>query len=490
MGQVARPSYDDPWVRAGSESIGGPPGRHARPHRWWTPLRVVLAVTAVTFLLGMAQKTPCETDHWTGGETRFAKMCYSDVPYLYAGRGFAERLFPYADNGGRYQTMEYPVVISYFAYGTALVTQALSGWPDLSPRAQAPADQIMAQPGVAAESGRFFEVTTVLLAPFALLAAGLLARAQRNRPWDAMLFAAAPVLALSGLINWDLLSVAAVAGALWAWSRGRPLLTGALIGLGTATKLYPVFLLGALLVVCWRRRELAPLAATTLTAAATWLLVNLPAMILGYAQWQVFWTFNDRRGADLGSLWLVWQDSGHLVTTDAINLWSGVAFAAVCLGVLLLGLRARRTPRIASLALLIVTGFLIVNKVYSPQYVLWLLPLAVLARPRWRDLIVWQACEIFYFGAVWLHLGNFTASSVSGQPDSFYWLAIGIRVAGELYLAAVVVRDILWPHHDPVRADGLSDDPLHPETRAGPEAEPSGGTPGETRGPTSVVHAG
>ena len=57
------------------------------------------------------------------------------------------------------------------------------------------------------------------------------------------------------------------------------------------------------------------------------------------------------------------------------------------MGVLVIGLlRAPpTTPRLAQLGFLIVAGFLLVNKVYSPQYVLWLLPLAVLARPRWRD---------------------------------------------------------------------------------------------------------
>ena len=176
----------------------------------------------------------------------------------------------------------------------------------------------------------------------------------------------------------------------------------------------------------------------------------------------MFWSFNDDRGADLGSIWLVIQQRGHTVTPHLINVVSAVFFVAVCVGVLVLGLRARRTPRIPQLAFLIVAGFLLVNKVYSPQYVLWLLPLAVLARPRWRDLLVWTAGEVLYFGAVWLNLGGWTASASSGVPDQFYALAILIRVAAELYLVVMVVRDILQPWHDPVRADGLTDDPAEP----------------------------
>ena len=463
LDRLVQPSHDDPVARAASESVGGPVGEHAAPHPFWTPVRVVLAVTCLAFLLGMLQKTPCVNENWSGEKYRYAALCYSDVPYLYTGRGFAELAVPFSDTGGRYQVMEYPVLIGYFAYGAAVVTHALSGWPDVEDRAALPAEDIYGAEGVAEESWLYFKVTAVLLAIFALLAAWFLAGAHRRRPWDAMLFAASPGLVLAGLVNWDLLAVAAVAGAFWAWSRDRPVVAGVMIGLGTAAKLYPLFLLGALLVVCLRRRRMGAFAATAAAAVVTWLLVNLPPMLYGFDQWKVFWSFNDERGADLGSLWLVWQQTGHEVTAEGINLASWIWFGAVCMAVLALGLLAPRTPRIPQLAFLIVVGFLLVNKVYSPQYVLWLLPLAVMARPRWRDLLVWQAGEVYYFVAVWFYLGEFTASAASGEGDHAYWIAIGVRVAAQLWFAGMVVRDILVPWHDPVRADGLTDDPMEPE---------------------------
>jgi uncharacterized membrane protein len=132
--------------------------------------------------------------------------------------------------------------------------------------------------------------------------------------------------------------------------------------------------------------------------------------------------------------------------------------------VAVLGTVARESPRLAQLALLVVAGFLLVNKVYSPQYVLWLLPLAVMARPRWRDLLIWQAGELAYLFGVWMYLGGWLDAAVGADPPA-YDVLICVRVLAELYLVAVVVRDILRPEHDPVRADT----PPRGRSLAGPE---------------------
>lgn len=454
MDDRVHPTRADPAVAASSAVVGGPLGSRAGRHRWWTPVRVVLAITAITFALGMLQKSSCYEDTWTDGTKRYTHMCYSDLPYLYTGRGFVELAWPYDDDPqvrGRYEVMEYPVGISYWAYATARVTHWLTGSPDLDERYSQPTSDFWGDSTVQREIRWFVIVNAIGFAVAALLATWFLAGVDRRRPWDAAMFAASPALLLTGLVNWDLLAVTLVAGAMWAWSRDRPVLTGVLIGLGTATKLYPLFLLGAVLVICICDDRVLDFLRAAAAAAVAWFVVNIPGL-LAFEQWKVFWSFNSDRGPDLGSVWMVISDATDGVDKDTVNTWSWLIFGAWCVGVFVLGILAPRTPRLAQLGFLVVVGFLLINKVYSPQYVLWLLPLAVLARPRWRDQVVWQATEVLYFAMVWWYLGGFLAPG-GGEDAGFYWVAIVLRMAGELYLVALVVRDVLVPGRDPVRVD-------------------------------------
>lgn len=455
----AHPTRDDRVVAAVSEGVGGPVGEHAGRHPWWTPTRVLLLMTAVVFALGMVQKAPCSLAEGKDQNWTYSHMCYSDLRPLYVPRGLAEHAWPYSGDDQtreRYQVMEYPVGIAYWAWGAAWATHLLNGSPDVEERYRMPVDGLYGLDDVRRETNIFVLVNAVGFAALALLSVWLLARVNPGRPWDAAAYALSPTLLLTGLINWDLMAVALVAGALLAWARDRPLLTGILIGLGTATKLYPLFLLGGVLILVLRQRRYGAGALAFLGAAGAWVLANAPGYLTGREQWEVFWSFNAERGPDLGSLWLVAEQAGDLgISAHTVNVWSWILFGAWCVGVFALGMAATRAhghhPRLAQLGFLVVAGFLIVNKVYSPQYVLWLLPLAVLARPRWRDQIVWQAGEIFYFCSVWWYLGGYLGSPGDGDPG-FYWVAIVVRVLAELYLCAVIVRDLLRPAHDPVAA--------------------------------------
>ncbi len=495
---VVAPTLADPLAHAASTAISGPLGRHASTgFSWWTPLRITLAVATLVFGLGVFQHSPCVVTNWgdDASPKPFSHLCYTDIPYLYVSRGLAEGIFPYTPKKDlppakqpdtRQEaddlTVEYPVLTGLWMGAAGWLTHALGDSPDVSQVAHADLGQVL---GVQHDTAVFWSVNAVGFFVVFLLAMLALVKAQRRRPWDAMFIAASPMIALATFINWDMLALGCVAGALWAWSTRRPIWTGIFLGLGTAAKLFPVFLLGPLFVLCLRQRTLGPWAKACAAALVVWLVIDVPVYLWSPTEFLWFWRFNASRGPDFGSLWLLAQMFGHSATPHTINITTWFVFGAVCALIGLLGLLAPRKPRLVQLMFLVVASFLLVNKVYSPQYVLWLLPLAALARPRWRDLLLWQACELFYFFAVWMHIANFFVSPGPCQVSHFlisatgcdwvYSVAILVRVAGEVFLMVMVVRDILQPWHDPVRADGLSDDPLGGVLDEGIDAEPFAG---------------
>ncbi len=126
-------------------------------------------------------------------------------------------------------------------------------------------------------------------------------------------------------------------------------------------------------------------------------------------------------------------------------------------------LTAPRRPRVPQIAFLVIVAFLVTNKVDSPQYSLWLLPLAVLAYPRWRVLLAWQLVEIYevlmrYF---WFIYDDSSAFGKAGVPEGWFVFAVVLRQLAVLALAGLIIRDIYHPERDAVRQlpGGGIDDP-------------------------------
>ncbi|MFI6640406.1 glycosyltransferase family 87 protein [Streptomyces sp. NPDC050504] len=442
---VVRPTQQDEVAAAGSELIGGPLGRWARTggRAWITPVQVVALVAIGMFALGMVQKMPCYEWAWFRGvNSQYTHACYSDIPHLYGGRGFADGLIPYFDRlDGDMEYLEYPVLTGLFMKVAAWLTLPFEGTSTESEQA-------------------YWMVNAAMLMVCTAVMAVCVARTHRRRPWDGLLVALAPAFALTATINWDLLAVALTAAALLMWSRGRSLAFGILIGLATAAKLYPVLLLGPLFVLCWRAGKWREFGAAALGTAGAWLVVNLPVMFLAPEGWKKFYTFSQERDVDFGSFWLIIAQRGNTqLDVESVNTYAVLLMVLACAGIAALALMAPRRPRFAQLAFLVVAAFILTNKVYSPQYVLWLVPLAALARPRWRDFLVWQACEVLYFLGIWMYLAfTMSGDKQQGLPQDGYHLAIVLHLVGTLYLCALVVRDVLMPEKDGVRRDG-SDDP-------------------------------
>jgi uncharacterized membrane protein len=245
---------------------------------------------------------------------------------------------------------------------------------------------------------------------------------------------------------------------MWAWARRRPVLAGVFLGLGIAAKLYPVLILGALFLLCLRAGRLRVWLRTAVAAGGTWLVVNVPIAVLAPENWSRFFRLNSSRPADPDTIWNLVLHVTHQQafggpvaegqTPALLNAFVAVVLVLLVAAATWLSLAAPVRPRVAQLAFLLVAGFLLLNKVWSPQYSLWLLPLAVLARPRWRSLLLWQATEAL----LWVpRLLWYLGPDNRGVKVEWFLLGVVIRDLAVIALMTLVVRDVLRPDGDVVR---------------------------------------
>ncbi len=492
------PSRTDALGAALSGIVGGPVGRHALigRTRLFTPLRVMFLIGLMVLALGWSTKAPCLQTIGTGtpdqrvanwqNQRAYYEFCYSDTVPLYGAELLSQGKFPYksswleTDSNGQVKTqydgktavryMEYPVLTGVYQYLSMSLAKTYT--------AVAKATHSAALNGVA-EVVMFFNIAAFGLALAWLATVWATAMLAGRRIWDAALVAASPILIFQIFTNFDALATALAVGGLLAWARRRPGLAGVLIGLGVAAKLYPALLLIPLLLLGLRTGRLRDAVRTALVSVGTWALVNAPVAISYPRGWSEFFRLNSRRGDDMDSLYNVvksftgWKgfDSGLGFWQPPILLNSVVTvlFLLCCAAIGYVTLTAPRRPRLAQLVFLVVASFLLVNKVWSPQFSLWLVPLAVLALPHRRILLVWMTIDALVWVPRMLYLYG---EQNKGLPEQWFTATVLLRDLAVMTLIALVVRQIYRPEQDLVRRRGV-DDPSGGVFDEAPDALPA-----------------
>jgi uncharacterized membrane protein len=195
------------------------------------------------------------------------------------------------------------------------------------------------------------------------------------------------------LTAYDLFPALLVSGALLAFIRRRERLAYALLALAVGAKVYPLVLLPIALIESWNRggRELARRGLIWFVAVL--FAVHLPFAIAGPGGLRFSYWVQLKRGLEVeslgGGVLLVLNRLGirHVVLRDeapgskdaigtlakAIGALSTLAVIAAVLLVAWLYLRRRQSLLLAAAAA--VTAFVAFSKVFSPQFVDWLVPL-------------------------------------------------------------------------------------------------------------------
>ena len=372
-------------------------------------LRILIALAIGASLLSFAKFSHCENTGWATPD-QYIHACYSDIPALFGSRGLDKNEWPFTSDDN---SVEYPVVTAMAMYVTSFV-------------ANSPAS--------------YFNVNIFFLI---LLFIATVVLVRKIRPEFAYLVPVAPAMIASLYINWDLWAIVTMMFAIYWFDRKKYLYSALIMGLSISTKFLPVFLLIPIAFILWRDDKVKELIKYVGVVAATWIALNLPFALTTPTGWWRFYKLNLERGPDWGSFWLALQQLGISLTN--LNYLSVLLLLIALTSVAIMLFELKYTPTLASVAFIVLASVMVASKVYSPQYVLWLTPLAAIALTNKRDLHafwLWQATEVMYHVAIWQHIASVTGAKF-GLAATPYAILTLVRIAGTIYLMAVLARRAL-----------------------------------------------
>ena len=369
---------------------------------------VLLAIIAA--LLSFVKFDYCRSNGWAP-PSDYIHACYSDLPALFGERGLITNTWPYTSATN---AVEYPPVTGVIMWATSFL---VGGGED--------------------KFRNYFDVNALLIA-LLFIASVIFLKKLKPQLW--YLLPVAPAVVASLYINWDIWAVVSALAAIYYFDVGKYNKSAIALGLSIATKFFPIVLLLPIVLILVRKSKIKELINYIALTSIAWLLINLPFIITTPAGWFRFFKLNSERAADWGSIWHSLEILGLKISH--LNLISIIAFAVGALAFTLFVYGIPEVPTLASIAFFIVAIFVTSSKVYSPQYVLWLTPLAILAMVDKKDRFdfwIWQFAELIYHFAIWQYLAE-VAGAEFAIPAGAYATAILLRVAALTWFCLRIMR--------------------------------------------------
>jgi len=383
----------------------------------WTGLRrsAPFFAASALLLLGYWLHAPGAAQIADYQRASYEALNYSDIIWLYLRDGLSAHPRPYLD-----YRLEYPALTGGLIY--------LLGYaPDLR---------------------AYFALSYTLLACCALTTIALIGRLTGARPWY---LAAAPGLLLYTGLNWDFAALAALALALLAYQRRRDVWGTLALVLAVWLKFFPIVFLAAIVIERVRAREYRAAATIGGLFIGGSVAINLPLAVRHFDTWAYFFVLNASRRPE-PSLWTL------LPSYSTVQV--GIASLALLLGGgLICAALALRSTVSATLPLggALLLWWLFTNKIYSPQYSLWVyfaLALLASAAPLWRAFAFYDLAY-YYASFQILFTSTFAGPDEIGQLIA--WQArhllqplVAVRLLLLLLLIAGAVwqlsRGVRWPN--------------------------------------------
>ena len=216
-------------------------------------------------------------------------------------------------------------------------------------------------------------------------------------------FILAPAVLYSLNRNWDIWAIAAMLLAIYLFEKKRFQLSAILLAVSIATKFFPIVLMLPIMIIFLRNKQIKLFIRYALTTAIAWAVINLPFVLINYEGWAYFYKFSAERGLGSASFFEINNIILPSITFSSIHFYILNTLALVAVTTYFVKLKS--VPTLAATSFFVMFGFILFNKQYSMQYVIWLSALAVLTfsylKREHKELLIyvyvlWQSLELAF----------------------------------------------------------------------------------------------
>jgi uncharacterized membrane protein len=257
----------------------------------------------------------------------------------------------------------------------------------------------------------------------------------------AIIFAVSPAVLYSLNRNWDIWAIATMLIAIYLFHKGKETQSAIWLAVSIAVKFFPLVALLPIGVFYLRNKRLKDGLRYLAVTGSAWFLINLPFMLINFKGWLYFYEFSYERAIGAASFFEITNMAGIGVPTTKAAFY-GLNLLALGLVAIYL-LKSKIVIGAAEGTFFTMFAFILFNKQYSMQYVIWLASLAVLAvfflekKYQAKILIfygIWQASELLFQYSFFQRIltGTYKGTATPASPeisDGFYAGAGLIRYA-------------------------------------------------------------
>jgi uncharacterized membrane protein len=216
-------------------------------------------------------------------------------------------------------------------------------------------------------------------------------------------FILAPAVLYSLNRNWDIWAIAAMLLAIYLFEKKSFHLSAILLAVSIATKFFPIVLMLPIMIIFLKNKQLKLFIRYALITTLAWVVINLPFVLINYVGWVYFYKFSAERGLGSASFFEIANIILPSITFNSIHFY--ILNVLTLLAVTTYLLKLKSIPTLAATSFFVMFGFILFNKQYSMQYVIWLSSLAVLTfsylKREHKEILIyvyflWQSLELAF----------------------------------------------------------------------------------------------